>query len=78
MKKIVSPLFAFELEGFFEGVPMFFCPASDFGGVGHSSEESEKDEGEDSGKGRGDTLFGAGIGHIFEAGGEECEGIGSG
>ena len=55
---------------------MFFCPASDFGDVGHSGEKSEEDESEHTVIGMGDTLFGAGIGQGFEGGGDGGQGRG--
>ena len=45
---------------------------------GDVADESEENEGEDGGEGMGLSLFGAGIGNIFEAGDEEGKGIGNG
>ena len=47
----------FELEGFSEGVPMFFCPSSDWSDVGHSGDQSDQDKGDHSVIGVGNALF---------------------
>ena len=64
-------LFAFEFQGFFENVPLSFCPSSDFGDGGQLGEESEEYEGEHTVIGVGDSLFGSRIGQGFEGVGEE-------
>ena len=51
-------------------------PTFDFDERGTMGEESKKEEGENGTKGLGLALFGAGIGYIFEAMGENFEGIG--
>jgi len=62
---------AFEFQGFFEDVPLSFCPSPDFGDGGQLGEESEKDEGEHAVIGVGDSLFGSRIGQGFQGCGEE-------
>jgi len=58
-------------------IEALFCPPCDGGGVGHVTEETEKDEGEDREKGMGITVFGSWIGHLFETGNEKFERLGS-
>ena len=48
-----------------ESFAMDVCPALDGGGGGALGEESEKDEGEDNGKGVGLSAFGAGNRHFL-------------
>jgi hypothetical protein len=54
---------------------MDFGPALNFGERGNIGEQTEKNEGEDSAKGMGFSVFGSRIGNIFEDLGEDFEGI---
>ncbi len=57
---------------------MKFGPTFDFGERGTMGEEPKKEEGENGTQGLGLALLGSRIGYIFEAMGENFEGIGRG
>ena len=62
--------FSLEFQWFFKDFPVSFCPAIDFGNVGHSGDEDEENEREHPVIGMGHALFGARVGQGVEDGGE--------